>query len=311
VSTETFGWRVERFAHFNGHLYARGWAFHQEFTLKSLSIQLPDGRLIRTTGFGMASPDVAAVHGDRASACRFSIRVPIVDAEDARRSTLVFRGRGRSVVIDSPTEELALDPFHQLFPTFQRMVHEMRAPTIVEIGSRARSGNVNKAWLPEGATYIGFDIVDGPNVQVVGDAHELGTYFEESSVDAVFSISTLEHLAMPWKAIAQVNAALRTGGLAFFASHQTWPIHDSPWDFWRFSSGAWRALLNRDTGFEIVEVAMGEGASVVAHYLSPATANLDLQPAHLGSSVIARKTRSVDLRWNVDPLLATDEAYPR
>jgi hypothetical protein len=310
MSTETFGWRVERFAHFHGRLYAQGWAFHLGLRLRSLYVQLPDGTLIKTSGYGLASPDVSAVHGDRASACRFSIEVEIPSAEEALRSKLLFRGRGRSVVIEAPTEELALDPFHQLFPKFHHMVRAMGTPKVVEIGSRARSGIVNTAWLPQGASYVGFDIVDGPNVEVVGDAHEIGKHFEPSSIDAVFAISTLEHLAMPWQVIAQLNSVMRRGGLAYFASHQTWPLHDSPWDFWRFSTGAWRALLNRDTGFEVVEVAMGDRAAIVAEYLSPATANLDAQPALLGSAVIARKTHTTDLSWRVDPALARDQAYP-
>jgi hypothetical protein len=314
MSTESFSWRVERFAHFNGHLFARGWAFHHDMRLRSLVLQLPSGPRMRTSGYGLASPDVAAVHsaahGDRTEACRFSIVVPIPTAEEAMGSKLLFRGKGRDAVIDAPTEELGTDPFHQLFPKFQQMVSGMQDPKIVEIGSRARSEIVNTAWLPQGADYVGFDIVDGPNVHVVGDAHELGTHFESSSVDAVFSISTLEHLAMPWRVVAQINSIMRTGGVAYLASHQAWPLHDSPWDYWRFSTGAWRALLNADTGFEVVDTAMGDRAALVADYLSPATAGLDLQPAFLGSAVIARKTHSVDLSWEVDPSLIGDEPYP-
>ena len=39
MSTQTFGWRVERFSHFRGHLYVQGWAFHHEFRLRSLFVQ--------------------------------------------------------------------------------------------------------------------------------------------------------------------------------------------------------------------------------------------------------------------------------
>ena len=184
------------------------------------------------------------------------------------------------------------DPFHQLFPRFHQMVQALPRPTIVEIGSRARSGNVNVAWLPEASTYVGFDIVEGPNVDVLGDAHALAEHFEPSSVDAVFSVSTFERLAMPWVVVAQLNRVLRTGGLLYIGSHQTWPLHDSPWDFWRFSSSAWRALLNEQTGFEIVEVAMGDSASIVADHVSLGTENLGSNPGFLGSAVIARKTHA-------------------
>jgi hypothetical protein len=310
VSTAPFLWHVDRFAYFGDHLYTQGWAFHTESRLSSLFVRLPDGTLIRARGYPLPSPDVAAVHGEGASQCRFSVTVPIADPDAARRSVLLFRGRGRSALIDAPATSLLSDPFHQLFPRFHRMVQSMPSPTVVEIGSRARSGNVHNEWLPEAATYTGFDIVEGPNVDVVGDAHELSKHFEHSSIDAVFSVSTFEHLAMPWKVVAQLNRVLRTGGLTYIGSHQTWPLHDSPWDFWRFSSSAWRALLNEETGFQIVGVAMGDGASIVADHLSAGTEHLGSNPGFLGSAVIARKTRSVGLSWDVDPSAATIRGYP-
>ena len=131
--------------------------------------------------------------------------MPLPDAEEARQATLILRGRKSEVVIEDPTEELATDPINQLFPRFQEMVGAIDSPTVVEIGARARSGTLNNAWLPNGAKYIGFDIVDGPNVDLVGDAHDIARHFEAASIDAVFSISTLEHLAMPWKIVAQLN----------------------------------------------------------------------------------------------------------
>ena len=83
MSTQSFCWRVERFSHFKGHLYVQGWAFHQEFQLKTLYVELPNGKRVKTKGYGLASPDVEAVHGDQASKCRFSLRVALPDAAAA------------------------------------------------------------------------------------------------------------------------------------------------------------------------------------------------------------------------------------
>ena len=47
------------------------------------------------------------------------------------------------------------------------------------------------------AGYVGFDIARGPNVDVVGDAHELSRHFPADHFDAVFALSVFEHLAMP------------------------------------------------------------------------------------------------------------------
>jgi len=145
----------------------------------------------------------------------------------------------------------------------------------------------------------------------VGDAHQLTEYFGSESFDAVFSISTFEHLAMPWKAVLEINRVLKPDGLVFVATHQAFPLHEAPWDYWRFSDSAWRALFNPATGFEILGTALGEEASVVGHRLSAASKELDLYSAYLGSAVIARKTGDTHLSWEVEPgLVYGEDSYP-
>jgi hypothetical protein len=311
VSSDELIWSVEHFLHFRDHLYIDGWAFHPRLSVKGLSVQLPDGTRLKSAGYGLPSPDIAAHHGSVAASCRFSIRVLVRSADDARQAHLRFRmSRGPAIQIDTLNRNLEADPFHKLFPRFQEMVRLLDAPTIVEIGSRARSGNVNTGWIPKNATFVGFDAIAGPNVDVVGDAHEIGQYFAGSSVDVIYSVSTMEHLAMPWKVVVEMNSVLKQGGLVFTGTHQTWPVHDAPWDFWRFSVDTWPSLFNEATGFEILDVAMGERASVVADFLSPSTAGLDRQPAYLGSAVISRKTGETGLRWDVDTKQTTHLDYP-
>jgi hypothetical protein len=40
---------------------------------------------------------------------------------------------------------------------------------------------------------------------------------------------------MPWKAVIEIIKVMSPGGLIFTQPHQTWPIHETPWDYWRFS----------------------------------------------------------------------------
>jgi SAM-dependent methyltransferase len=311
LSAEPLMWSVDHHSHFRGHLYVDGWAYHPHARVRSMSVLLPDGQVIRADGYGLASPDIQGLHGDGAERCRFSLRVAVPNAHDARQASLVFRlSHGPDARAENLSRNLGADPFNRLYLRFHEMVRSLESPTVVEVGSRARSGNLHVGWLPEDSTYRGFDVIDGPNVDVVGDAHKISQYFPNSSVDAIFSLSTMEHLAMPWKAVVEMNSILRSGGLVFAATHQTWPVHDAPWDFWRFSSFAWAALFNESTGFEILDVAMGERASVVADFLTPSTAGLDEQPAFLGSAVIAKKVGPTSLDWDVDLRRTTDADYP-
>ena len=76
------------------------------------------------------------------------------------------------------------DPYHVLFRDFIASVNGLERPRLMEIGSRARSGNIYVQGFAEHVSYVGMDIVPGPNVDVVGDAHALSSSFEAESFDA-------------------------------------------------------------------------------------------------------------------------------
>lgn len=136
-----------------------------------------------------------------------------------------------------------------------------RSGTLLEIGGRARSAPSSyRPLAPPGWRYVSFDIVDGPDVDVVGDAHELSSYFDAGSIDAIVSASVFEHLAMPWKAVLEMNRVLAPGGTVLTTTHQAWPLHEQPWDFWRYSDASWHALFNESTGFRLDQAAMGQPA---------------------------------------------------
>jgi hypothetical protein len=161
--------------------------------------------------------------------------------------------------------------------------------SVLEFGSRARSGISRRGWFGN-CRYIGVDILPGENVDVVGDVHFL-TELVDGPVDGVMSISTFEHLIMPWLAAAKINSVLSAGGLVYTASHQTWPIHDAPWDFFRFSDNAWRGIFNEATGFEIIGAEMAEAClSTPALQLPDNDATrIDPHPGYLRSVCLARK----------------------
>jgi hypothetical protein len=57
------------------------------------------------------------------------------------------------------------DPVHAVFHRFVEEVNALERPRVLEIGSRARSGNVQTHRFPR-AEYVGFDVLAGENVQV-------------------------------------------------------------------------------------------------------------------------------------------------
>ena len=154
--------------------------------------------------------------------------------------------------------------------------------------------------IDAGAEYLGLDVMAGPNVDLVGDAHQLSKILPLEHFTHAFAISVWEHLLSPWKVSIELNAVLQVGAEVMIGTHQSWPVHDDPSDYWRYSQWAWKALFNEDTGFEIVESAMGIPGSVVADVPMVGTVGLAAQPAFLSSSVVARKTGPARVVWDAE-----------
>lgn len=302
---------IDEFSHYRGTLSLAGWAFHRYGRIVCMGYGT--GERMREVDFrGEASDDVVAVHGKQAQGSRFRLVATDVDAGDLGefRLEFVLEDGSVSTLRNLGAECLANDPYHRLTRRFFNELHEIARPRILEIGSRARSGITRRDRLPKDCEYVGFDILAGENVDVVGDAHALASRFDRGSFDAVFSISVFEHLAMPWKACLEINRVLKPGGLLFVSSHQTFPLHEVPWDFFRFSDQAWHGMLNAATGFKVVETALGEPAAVVARTAHAVTRGMELCPAYLGSAVLARKVSETRLEWPVDSAQVVSSPYP-
>jgi hypothetical protein len=306
-------WAVDELFDFQGALHLRGWAFGLDAPIRSLALVTPTGESQVLQAFTLSSDDVLQAHGGRARDCRFRSRHELpggVESLEGIRLRAEFSdGRHAEIALaDAPRPP---NPYQALMHRFFEQ-HLARRPAgrVLELGARARSGIQRKSLVPAHHVHVGMDVMAGPGVDVVGDAHRLSELVPTGAFTAAFSVSVFEHLAMPWKVALELNRVLEPGGLVLVATHQTWPLHDAPWDYWRFSDQAWRALFNRATGFRILETALGSPASVVAHWREPPTVGLDRQPAYLASIVLAEKTGETTLRWDVDAAELVDAQYP-
>ncbi|HMS07206.1 MAG TPA: hypothetical protein PKD73_15700 [Burkholderiaceae bacterium] len=306
----------DEFTIYENHLSARGWIFSDDHE-KIFGFRILDpltGQCLRIDG-GLTSPDVAQIHGERAAHCRFSYR-GISPFEFSSTARLVLEiedaATGLHVEENFIRKCLTNEPVHRVFGQFLNTVHQLDdGATVVEIGSRARSAISRRALIPERLNYIGVDILPGENVDQIMDAHELSRLPVASRVDAVFSFSVFEHLLMPWKVALEMNQLLRLGGTGFIMTHQSWPTHDRPCDYRRFSDSAWKALFNPYTGFELLEATMSDRAYVLP-LLSFSDRLIQDQPnGFLQSCCLFKKIGQTALSWNV-PLqrIVNDDAYP-
>jgi SAM-dependent methyltransferase len=205
------------------------------------------------------------------------------------------------------------DPFRLVYQEFHRLVNAMPAAAVLEIGSRNVTGITRRREFPGVERYVGFDIHPGEGVDVVGDAHQLASYFAPNSFDAVFSASVFEHLVFPWKAVLEINRVLRPGGLVFVSTHPAWPEHETPWDFWRFPVAGLTHLFIRETGFEIVSAAEGLPCKAYSLVEDAPTRIMYKFKLNMGVACIARKIGDYDaekLRWEIDVSRAVKSGYP-
>lgn len=197
---------------------------------------------------------------------------------------------------------------------FKERIGEIENPRILELGSRVVTKEALRYMLELNFPheYAGLDIHEGPNVDVVCDAHELSSVFPHDHFDVVMSKAVFEHLAMPWKVVLEINKILKPNGLLFINTLQTFPLHEKPWDFWRFSDEAWKILLNRWTGYEIMYSNMEFPCRVIPEGNIPdGETNHE---AYLLSNVLAKKTGNYDVKlfkWDISIKDITDSIYPK
>lgn len=301
---------VRDFFVFRDVLFARGWVARAGGADPRILVRLWDGteHEVRNQGddFNPSTPE----------RCTFSFSLPLPAAtptDAILKIRLLFDfPSGRMEKGDFSGEAIAGDAFLRSEAGFWAHVHAHPQATVLEIGSRARSGISRRNLFPATCSYTGLDIVAGENVDSVGDAHALSRLFPPNHFDVVFSVSVWEHLAMPWLVSLELNKVMKPGGLAMINTHQSWPSHEEPWDYFRFSDYSWDALFNKETGFEIVTRGTGVPCVMGASQFHPSVhaSRIDWHYGYLATRCVIRKVGETRLSWPVDPAIVGKGAYP-
>lgn len=142
----------------------------------------------------------------------------------------------------------------RLRETLAGLLRETPVPRIFEVGTRRWSDRptIHRDLAPHASEYLGVDLSDGEDVDLVADVHELSKHLPANAYDGGVCIYTLEHLARPWLAVKEMTHCLKPGGLLYLETHQTFVLHDYPADYFRFSADALKVLCE-DAGCEVVE----------------------------------------------------------
>lgn len=189
---------------------------------------------------------------------------------------------------------------HQNWEQYLYEIGNKQGMRILEVGSREVTGKSNARKKFSNAEYIGFDFYPGNNVDVVGDAHKLSSYFkEEEKFDIIYSSACFEHFAMPWIVATEIAKLLKVGGVVFVETHFSFSSHERPWHFFQFSDMAMKTLFSKALGFECIEVGLSN--PIIGRFSSLADGYLKNRPVaglYCHVEYLGKKVRDVpDFNW--------------
>jgi SAM-dependent methyltransferase len=121
--------------------------------------------------------------------------------------------------------------------------------------------------------YIGCDIVQSSDnkADILCDATKIP--LPGASFDTIISTQTIEHIAEPQYLINESYRLLKNGGYLVISGPMYWPLHEEPYDFFRFTKHGFRYLL-KNAGYTVIEERTNGGkwalcGQVFLHALYP------------------------------------------
>lgn len=92
-----------------------------------------------------------------------------------------------------------------------------------------------------GKSYVGCDMREGVGVDKVLDLHHID--LPDATAGTVICLDTLEHVEFPHQALKELHRILKPHGVVVISSVMKFPIHDHPYDYWRFTPEGFASLL--------------------------------------------------------------------
>lgn len=117
-----------------------------------------------------------------------------------------------------------------------------------------------KSLLGDRLLGVNLDAIDA-DPDVVADGLRLP--FRPGCFRAVVCTQVIEHVTDPARLLREIGRCLAPGGLLLLSGPMYWPLHEEPYDFWRFTRHGFKRILE-DTGFDLVEIRDDGGAVALA-----------------------------------------------
>jgi SAM-dependent methyltransferase len=106
--------------------------------------------------------------------------------------------------------------------------------------------------------HVGCDVVQSSDnrVDFICLATELP--FEKASFDTILITQVIEHVADHQLMLSEAFRVLKSDGVLILSGPMYWPLHEEPYDFFRFTKHGFRFLLEK-SGFVPIEIVNNGG----------------------------------------------------
>jgi Methyltransferase domain len=196
--------------------------------------------------------------------------------------------RVRRAVTIAGTPRADGEPSSDMEQRFIARCAELPSPSVLELGtlqSVPGRSTMHRDWVPHAGEFLGTDIEAGADVDIVADLHRLTDVTGSERFDVIISASTFEHLKYPTLAAHELMKALKVGGLLYIQTHQSFPLHGYPNDYFRFSQDALASLFGTRMAFQVIATNYDFPARIHSRRLS----NTQHMPAFLNTTLWGEK----------------------
>ncbi|MEO6133547.1 MAG: class I SAM-dependent methyltransferase [Ginsengibacter sp.] len=144
-------------------------------------------------------------------------------------------------------------PFHR---DLYRAIRDYAKGNVLDIGCGNKP--YKDIFGTQISKYVGCDIMQSHlnKVDVLCEANNIPV--DSSSFETVFSTQTIEHVEDHQGLVNEAFRLLKPGGYFIVAGPFVWPLHEEPYDFFRFTKHGFKYILEK-AGFEMVETLPNGG----------------------------------------------------
>lgn len=159
----------------------------------------------------------------------------------------------------------ALDPIHiegnTIVSALEKSLEYVKG-TLLDIGC----GDMPYAGLMAERTkfHVGTDLRPRPENPPTVCSDSLHLPFKEEAFDTVLCTQVLEHVRDPFMTVREVSRVMKRNGHAIFTMPAAWPLHEEPYDFFRYTKYGLKELAAMN-GLDVVKLEeRGGGLAALA-----------------------------------------------